>query len=75
MKAVRSVVNPVVVVIVLVVVLVGVALAFWKGAQGVHTGSGKMQSDLDFSKMEKDPNKLKQGIEESLRKDRERHGR
>lgn len=70
----KSQVNPIVAVVVVVVLLLGAALFFWKGSQGANSGSGKLQSDLNMDKIEKDPEKLRQSIEESLKKDKERRG-
>lgn len=67
----KSQINPVVAVILIVVVVAVAGFLIWRGSQGVNTGSGRLKSDLDFSKMEKDPVKLQQGIQELLRKEQQ----
>ena len=64
----KSQINPTVAIGILVVVALGAVFMLWRGSLGVNKSGGRMQSDLDFSKIEKDPEKLKKGIEESLRK-------
>jgi len=67
-------VSPVVAIVIIVIVLLGVGAFIYKGSQGVNPGSGKLQSDLDFGKMEKDPAKFEAGVRESLAKDKQRNG-
>ena len=64
----KSQINPVVAVVVIVVLLLGVGLFIWKGSQGPG-GTGRVESNLDFSKAEKDPVKMQAGLQDALKKE------
>jgi hypothetical protein len=64
----KSQINPAVGIGIVVVVALGAIFMLWRGSLGVNKSGGRMQSDLDFSKIEKDPEKLKKELEESIRK-------
>ena len=64
----KSQINPVVAVVIVVVLLLGVGLFLWKGSSGPG-GTGRVESNLDFSKAEKDPAKMQSSLQDALKKE------
>jgi hypothetical protein len=63
-------ISPVVAIALIVVVLAGAGFFLWKQTGGRSAAQGKLTSDLDASKMEKDPEKLRKGLEDLMARDR-----
>jgi hypothetical protein len=63
-------VSPVVAIALVVIVLAGAGFYLWKQSGGRSAAQGKMQSDLDMSKMEKDPEKFKKELDDLMARDR-----
>ena len=68
-------VSPVVAIVIILIALLGVGAFIFKGSQGVNTGPGKLESNLDSSKMESDPVKFEAAIKASLEKEKQRGGK
>jgi hypothetical protein len=68
----KTQVNPIVVGVVIALVLLCAGFFMWKSGQGVNGGSGKLQSNL--GPVETNPDKFKQGIADSLKRDQQKHG-
>lgn len=65
----KSQVSPVVAIVVIVLVVLVVGAFIWKSTSGTAPGTGKRNTTLDFNKMEKDPVKLMQGLQELKQKE------
>ncbi len=70
----KSEVNPLIAGIVIVILVAVLGFFIWKHSQGPNTGSGRMRSDLDMSKAQKDPAKFQQDLQDLIKRDREAHG-
>jgi len=65
----KSQVSPAVAAILIVIVVAVVGMFLYKSTSGpTQPGGGKLQSDLDFSKVEKDPVKLQAQLKADLDK-------
>jgi len=65
----KSQINPVVAIVVIALVVLVVGAFIWKSTSGTAPGGGKRNTTLDLNKMEKDPVKLMQGLQELKQKE------
>jgi hypothetical protein len=74
----KNPVHPAIVATAIVLVVAGAVFFLWRGSMGVNTGPGKLQSDLKLDEAtqeaQKDPEKFRKAVEESLQKDKARGG-
>lgn len=65
----KSQISPGLAAVIIVIVLAGVGFFVWRGMQGpAGAGGGKLQSNLDSSKVSSDPATLQAQLQEDLKK-------
>ncbi len=69
----KQTIKPGILIAIVAGLLIGISLIFWKTTGGRSEGQGRLESDLDTSKMEKNPAEFQKELDALIARDKAAH--